>query len=89
MKNYNDIMRELANYTRMREDMDAIIDGLKDELKTYMTENGVEILNGDEHKATYKLVASSRLDSAALKKELPEVAARYTKRTETMRFTFA
>ena len=29
-----------------------------------------------------------RLDSAALKKELPEIAAKYTKTTETRRFLF-
>lgn len=82
-------MAQLAQYNRMKEETDAIIDGLKDEIKAYMTENGLETLTGDEHKAIYKAVESSRVDTKALKAELPEIAARYTTTTSTMRFTFA
>lgn len=89
MTNINEIMAQLAQYNRMKEETDAIIDGLKDEIKAYMTENGLETLTGDEHKAIYKAVESTRLDSKALKAELPEIAARYTTTTSTMRFTFA
>lgn len=89
MKNINEIMAQLAQYNRMKEETDAIIDGLKDEIKAYMTENGLETLTGDEHKAIYKAVESSRVDTKALKAELPEIAARYTTTTSTMRFTFA
>lgn len=88
-KEINAIMKELANYSRIAEETAAIIDGLKDQLKTYMTENGLEILTGDEHKATYKEVTASRIDTTALKKELPEIATRYSKTTTTKRFTFA
>lgn len=49
---------------------------------------GVESLAGSEHKATYKAVTSSRVDATALKKELPEIAAKYTKTTTARRFTF-
>ena len=89
MMNINEIMAQLAQYNRMAEETAAIIDGLKDQLKAYMTENNLETLTGDEHKAIYKAVTSNRLDTTALKKELPEVAARYTTTTSTMRFTFA
>ena len=89
MANINEIMAQLAQYNRMKEETDAIIDGLKDQIKQYMTENELETLTGDEHKAIYKAVESSRLDSKALKAELPEIAARYTTTTTTMRFTFA
>ena len=54
-----------------------------------MAAAGVESLAGSEHKATYKAVTSSRVDTTTLKKELPEVAARYTKTTTTRRFIFA
>jgi predicted phage-related endonuclease len=85
----NNIMRELAEYTRIAEETAAIIDGLKDSLKAYMDAHGVEILTGEEHKATYKVVVGTRVDTTALKKDMPEVVAAYTKRTETKRFTFA
>lgn len=54
-----------------------------------MTAAGVESLAGSEHKATYKAVTSSRVDTTRLKKDLPEIAARYTKTTTARRFTFA
>lgn len=85
----NAIMAELAQYTRLQEEAAAMVEGLKDQLKSYMMENGLEVLTGSEHKAIYKTVTSYRIDTTALKKALPEVAERYTKTSETKRFTFA
>lgn len=85
----NEIMKELAQYNRIADETAAIIDGLKDKLKCYMVAEGLDTLNGDEHKATYKAVTSSRIDTAALKKAAPDIAAAYTKKTTSMRFTFA
>lgn len=87
--NIDNIMAELAQYIRMQEEAAAMVESLKDQLKERMTAAGVESLSGSEHKATYKAVTSSRVDTTALKKELPEIAARYTKTTTTRRFTFA
>lgn len=86
--NIDSIMRELAEYIRMGEQITATVDGLKDQLKQIMREQGTDTLTGTEHKATYKAVTSSRLDTTALKRELPEIAARYSKSSETKRFTF-
>lgn len=85
----NAIMAELAQYIRMQEEAAAMVESLKDQLKAQMQAAGVDTLAGDEHKATYKAVTSCRVDTTALKKDLPEIAARYTKTTETRRFTFA
>ena len=85
----NAIMAELAQYKRLQDETAAIIEGLTDQLKEYMTANQLDTLTGSEHKATYKSVTSSRIDTTALKKALPEVATAYTKTTETRRFTFA
>lgn len=87
--NIDQIMKELAQYTRLQEETSAIIDGLKDRLKAIMQELNTDTLTGTEHKATYKAVTSFRIDTTALKKELPGVAAQYTKATETRRFTFS
>lgn len=87
--NIDSIMAELAQYIRMQEDAAAMVESLKDQLKERMTAAGVEFLAGSEHKATYKTVTSSRVDTASLKKDLPEIAARYTKTTTARRFTFA
>lgn len=86
--NINEIMAELAQYTRMAEEIAATVDSLKDILKKHMEENGLDSISGSEHKASYKAVTSSRIDTTALKRDLPEIAAKYTKTTETRRFLF-
>ena len=87
--NTNEIMRSLAEYMRIADETAAIIDGLKDQLKAAMQAAGTDTIIGSEHKASYKTVTSSRIDTAALKKALPDVAKEYTRTTETKRFTFA
>lgn len=89
MVDINAIMAELAQYTRMAEEIAATVDGLKDTIKKYMEENQLETLTGNEHKATYKTVTSFRIDTTALKRNAPDIAEKYTKTTETKRFTFA
>lgn len=87
MDNLNALMREIAEYSRM-EEIGATLDSLKDTLKKHMEENGLDSIAGDEHKASYKAVTSSRIDTTALKRDLPEIAAKYTKTTNTRRFLF-
>lgn len=84
-----DIMRELAEYLRLSDEISATVDGLKDQLKAIMTAQGVDTLTGTEHKASYKAVSSMRLDGAALKRDLPDIAARYSKTIESKRFLFS
>ena len=85
----NALMAERAQYIRLQEEAAAMVETLKDQLKAQMQAAGVDTLAGAEHKATYKAVTSCRVDTTALKKDLPEIAARYTKTTEARRFTFA
>lgn len=87
--NINETMKELAQWQRMQEEAAAMVEALKDQIKEHMTAAGLEVLTGDEHKATFKTVSSSRIDTAALKKGHPDIATQYTKTTETKRFTFA
>jgi predicted phage-related endonuclease len=84
----NATMKELAEYTRLIEEATATAEGLRDKLKSYMTEQGIDVLTGAEHKATYKPVSQSRLDSKALKEQFPDVAERFTKSSSYLRFVF-
>lgn len=86
--NINEIMSELAQYNRLADEIAATVEGLKDQIKKYMEENQLETLTGSEHKAVYKTVTTSRIDTAALKRNAPEIATQYTKTTELKRFTF-
>ena len=58
------------------------------ELKRMREELDAEI-NAAEEEITWKAVTSSRLDSTALKKALPEIAARFMKQTTTRRFSIS
>ena len=84
----NETMKELAQYLRMQDEISETIEGLKDQIKAYMKENGLETLASDEHKATYKAVSSSRIDTTALKRENPAIAEQYSKTIISNRFIF-
>ncbi len=89
MKNINEVMRELAEYTALKEEMEMQIEALKDEVKSYMTEQGVdEVLAEDGSKATWREVISNRFDSTAFKKDFLDIYKEYTKKTTSKRFTF-
>ena len=84
----NDIIikvKELMELRRMSEELQAEIDALQEAVKSFMGSEETMIVGA--FKVSYKSVTSSRLDSSALKRELPDVAARYTKQTTTRRFT--
>lgn len=87
--NIHNTMKELAQYIRMQEEISATIEGLKDEIKAYMQQNNLETLASDEHKATFKAVTSSRIDTTAFKKAFPSMAEQFTKTTTSNRFTFS
>lgn len=79
--------RELRQWLAIIEEAQAEIEALKDEIKAAMGEK--EALQAGEYKISWKNVTSSRLDTAALKDALPEIAARFTKESTTRRFTIA
>lgn len=82
-------VKELRELKRMQDELTAEIEAIQDEIKAHMTAQGVDTLTGTDWKATWKAVTSSRLDSTALKKELPEIAARFVKQTTARRFVLA
>lgn len=79
--------RELRELTRMKEELDAEITALQDAIKAAMGDQ--EQVFAGEYKITWKPVTSSRIDTAALKKDAPTIAAQYTKTTTTRRFQVA
>ena len=89
-KNINETMKELAEMTALLEETKALIEGLQDEVKEYMTENNIdEVITENGEKATWREVISNRFDSTAFKKsEWGELYKEFTKRTAYKRFTF-
>lgn len=79
--------RQLREMQALIEEAQAEAEALKDEIKAAMGD--VEEIRAGEYKITWKAVTSSRLDTAALKKAMPDVAAAFTRQTTTRRFTVA
>ena len=76
---------EMQEYIRIAEEAQAAAEALKDQIKTYMGDS--ELLTAGPYKVSWKPVTTSRIDTTALKKALPEIAAQYTKTTTARRFT--
>ena len=82
-------VKELRELRRMAEELQAEIDAAQDAIKAHMDSQGVDTLAGSDWKVTWKPVTSSRMDTAALKKALPEIAERFIKSTTRRRFVLA
>jgi predicted phage-related endonuclease len=81
-----DQIRELK---RMIEEAEAEITSIEDTIKAQMIELDTDTMNGNRSKVTWKETSTTRIDSKALKKELPDVAARYSTTTTYRRFLIA
>ena len=82
-------INQLRELKRFQEDIAAEIEELTTQIKNHMDAARVDTLSGNDWKVTYKTVTSSRLDTSALKKALPDIAAQYTKTTTSRRFVLA
>ena len=78
-------IKELMELKRMKEEIEAEIAAAEDEIKGVMGDE--ETLLAGAFKVSWKTITSSRLDSTALKKALPEIAAKFTKTTTARRFS--
>lgn len=82
-------VKELRELRRMADELQSEIDSLQDAIKAEMTAREVDTITGNDYKITWKNITSTRLDTAALKKALPDVVERFTKTTTSRRFTVA
>ena len=79
--------RELRQLQALIEEAQAEAETIKDAIKAAM--GASETIQAGEYKITWKPVTSARIDTAALKKALPDVAERFTKVTTSRRFCVA
>ena len=78
-------IHEILELKRMREELDATIATLEDNIKAVMGDE--EHLIAGAYKVSWKTFTSSRVDNTALKKALPDIAAQFTKQTTARRFS--
>ena len=79
--------RELRQLQNLIAEAEQEAEAIKDTIKAHMGDT--EELFAGEYMVTWRPVKSSRLDTAALRKALPEVAERFTVRSSVRRFCVA
>ena len=82
--NMESIVKELLELKRMKEELEAEITAMEDEIKKVMGDE--ELLTAGAFKVSWKVFTSSRVDTTALKKSMPEIAQQFTKQTTSRRF---
>lgn len=82
----NIVARDLKELRLMAEQLNAEIAELEQSIKAHMEEQDIDTIVTTDVKITWKPITSSRIDTAALKKALPDIAAIYTKQTTSRRF---
>lgn len=75
--------KELKELQRMADELTAEMDAIKDEIRIALGDKE-EVIAG-AFKITNKPVTSNRMDTTAIKKELPEIAQRYNKQSTVKR----
>lgn len=87
-RDINEVMKELAEMNALLEETNNIIEGLKDEVKEYMTANDIDEVVSESGKATWREVISNRFASTEFKKVHADLYNAFLKQTTNKRFTF-
>ena len=82
-------LNELTELRQMIEELNSEAEAIQDEIKAHMTEADTDTITAGQYKVTWKAVTSTRIDTAALRKDLPEIWQEYGKTSTTRRFNIA
>lgn len=84
----NAIMREYAEYSRIKDESQNRMKELEKLMKTYLKSRGISEYVGTEHKIKFTEYVTSTFDKTALKIAFPDIAAKFTASKPSSRFTF-
>lgn len=79
--------RELQELKRMKEELEAEITSLEDQIKDEMTVRNTDDLIAGAYRIKWTTYQTSRFDSTRFKKDHAALAAAYTKTTTARRFS--
>lgn len=82
-------VRELKELKAMADELAAEITTLEDEIKAEMTARNTDEMTVDVFKIRWTRVTSTRFDSTSFKRAMPELYGKFTKTTESRRFSIA
>ena len=80
-------VRELRQLQALIDEAQAEAEAIKDTIKAAMGD--AEALRAGEYSITWKPLTTARIDTSALRKALPDVAAAFTREVTTRRFCVA
>lgn len=79
-------IKDLRELRRMADEIAAEMEAITDTIKAEMTARSVDELAGTDWRATWKKIVTSRLDTRAIKKAVPDLVERFTVTNRTRRF---
>lgn len=79
--------RELRQLQALIEEAQQEAEAIKDAIKAAMGD--AEEIRAGEYRISWKPITTSRIDTSALKKALPDLAAQFTKTSTVRRFSVA
>lgn len=82
----NSTVNDVLELRRMKEELENELTAAEDKLKAHMEETGIYTIESLNAKILWQSVESTRIDTSALKRELPELCARYQKTSTVRRF---
>ena len=82
-------IKKLQAIEARREELEAVADAIRAELKADLEEKGLQELKTKNFIVRWKEIVSSRLDGKALKAALPDVYSQFCKASTSRRFTIA
>lgn len=80
-------IRQIKELQQLIEEAETEMETLKDAIKAEMTAREVDELTADVFKVRWTTVESSRFDSTAFKKAMPELFKQFSKQTTSRRFS--
>ena len=81
--------RDYRELQAMIKELEAEAEAIKANITAHMTAENTDTLQADIFTIKYTAYTTQRIDTTAIKKELPDIAARYTKTSEARRFQVA
>ncbi len=79
----------LQEWESLASEATAQVESIKDELKQFMNEQGVEEYDAGTYIIRWTTVLSNRFDSTSFKKVMPDVYKAYTKQITSRRFSIS
>lgn len=89
MTDIRQAVQDIRELTRMKAEIEEQLTAAQDVIKAEMTAQNVDELTGTDYRVTWKTVTSNRIDTTALKKDMPEIAQMFTRESSTRRFLVA